>query len=192
MEIHNPKILYRYGEQAGKPAGKSAPLRHFSAPQAASSALAPLPAAAPSPAQSVTRTIAAAAAQNQGTRLVRESYEDTPQGGYRRTQIYEKPDGRQFGKFEEVSFTENGMTKTIIRQNPSGSFARYEDILERQKSGSFQRTQRFTDESGDVAQNISENYTPADPFLLSFGTVRAHSPALAQHGFRGTQLDLMA
>ncbi len=127
-----------------------------------------------------------------GTRLLNETSQELSEGGYRRTRIYEREDGRNFTKVEEFALTERGARKTIIQQNPSGSITQYEEVLDREASGNFRRTQRFQDESGDVSTNITTGYKVLDPFILSGGTSYSYTPSLPSDSTRGTQLDLVA
>src|SRR5690606_11441912 len=102
-------------------------------------------------------------------------------------------DGRSFTRIEEIGLTPKGARRTVIQQNPSGGITRYEEVLDREGSGTFRRTQRFRNESGEVAAQITPNYQVKDPFVLTGGVLpnsfeSAHSFA----PLRGTQLDLIA
>lgn len=131
--------------------------------------------------------------QQSGTRLVNETNQDIADGGYRRTRIYEREDGRTFTKIEEFALTERGARKSVIQQNPSGSITRYEEILDRESGGNFRRTQRFQDSSGEVSTNITPGYKVTDPFVLTGGdTPVSYMPASPFESSRGTQLDLTA
>src|SRR5688572_6866109 len=77
----------------------------------------------------------------QGTRLVDEIRADLGNGAYRLTRTFQREDGRSFTKIEEFALTQRGSRKTVIQQNPSGSITRYEEILDRESTGNFRRTQ---------------------------------------------------
>lgn len=128
-----------------------------------------------------------------GTSLLDQKQEDLADGGYRLTSTYQKDDGRTFTKVEEFSLTERGSKKTVVQQNPSGSVTRYEEVLDREDSGNFRRTQRFQDSSGEVATQITDDYKVTNPFILTNGqsssSFSAYSPF---NSLRGTQLDLSA
>ena len=129
----------------------------------------------------------------QGTRLLNESRADLGNGAYRLTRTFEREDGRTFTKIEEFALTQRGAKKTVIQQNPSGSITQYEEVLDREPSGNFRRTQRFQDASGEISTNITSDYKVSDPFILTGGaslpTYEAPSPF---NSSRGTQLDLSA
>jgi hypothetical protein len=126
------------------------------------------------------------------TRLVGENQEPTD-SGFRRTRIFEQPDGRQFIKVETLSLTATGAERTIVQQNPSGSITRYDDILDRQADGAFRRTQRFSDESGQTQTQITPNVQVTDPFVLfGGGILQTENPPSPFIPLRGTQLDLIA
>jgi len=128
----------------------------------------------------------------QGTQLVGESQDDLDGGGYRRTRVYAREDGRTFTKIEEFALTDRGARKTVIQQNPSGSITRYEEILDRESTGSFRRTQRFQDETGEIATQITPGYQVRDLFILTGGNAApAFTPTFFEPS-RGTQLDLRA
>ncbi len=128
-----------------------------------------------------------------GTRLVSEKNEEIGNNGFRRTATFEREDGRRFFRMEELSLTTQGARRTVTQQNPSGSISVYEEVLDRQDSGTFRRTQRFQDGAGDISTQITDDYTVTDPFVLSGGAAtpsyRAASPF---QPMRGTQLDLHA
>ncbi len=127
------------------------------------------------------------------TRLLREVTEPVERG-YRRTQTFERADGRTFTRVEEFTASDRNARRTVIQQNASGNTTRLDEVFERQGDGAFRRTQRFTDEAGDTTTQIQTNYVSADPFVLSGGT--AMSAPRTQPGafqsLRGTQLDLQA
>lgn len=127
------------------------------------------------------------------TRLLREVIEPVDKG-FRRTQTFERPDGRTFTRVEEFTATERNARRTVIQQNVSGNTTRLDEVFERQDNGSFRRTQRFTDEAGDTATQIDTGYVSADPFILSGGTSSSggFGAAQASKPLRGTQLDLHA
>lgn len=126
------------------------------------------------------------------TRLTAENREATD-SGYRRTQSFEQADGRGFTRVEDVSITAGGARRAVIQQNPSGGITRYEEVLDREPSGNFRRTQRFQDESGQSTTQITPNFTVTDSFILTGGN-GAPSFAAAEPfmPMRGTQLDLSA
>jgi hypothetical protein len=126
-----------------------------------------------------------------GTQTLIDTTESTDNGGIRRTRVFEQEDGRRFSKLEEASFTQNGVRKTVVQQNPSGAITQYEDILDRQQTGGFRRTQRFTNEAGETSTQITTDYTPTDVFTLSGGRSGfLASSATPFQELRGTQLDL--
>jgi hypothetical protein len=127
----------------------------------------------------------------QGTRLVDETRADLGGGAYRLTHTFEREDGRSFTKVEEFALTQRGSRKTVIQQNPSGSITRYEEILDRESTGNFRRTQRFQDATGEVSTNITTGYKVSDPFILSGGASAYEEPS-PFNPTRGTQLDLSA
>ncbi len=126
------------------------------------------------------------------TRLLADRIETTNQG-IRKTQTFETADGRSFTRIEDIVVTDKGARRTVIQQNVSGSITRLEDILERQDNGSFRRTQRFTDESGETLVTIQNEFISTNPFILSGGKVaETSSLKLTPLPLRGTQLDLTA
>lgn len=133
-------------------------------------------------------------ARQTGTQLVDESREDLAEGGFRRTRRYENEDGRSFTRVEEFTLTDRGSQRSVIQQNPSGSITRYEEVLDRQDNGAFRRTQRFQDETGAVAAQITPDYPVTDPFILTRGqSAQTYgTPSSPFANPRGTQLDLRA
>lgn len=127
-----------------------------------------------------------------GTRLVNEQ-RVALDDGYRVARTFEREDGRIFTKLEELSLTDRGARRIIVQQNPSGSPTHYEEVLDRDDSGGFRRTQRFQEPGGEVATSITIDFQVTDPFILTGGSAApsfaAYSP-FAQT--RGTQLDLRA
>lgn len=126
-----------------------------------------------------------------GTRLIEEQQQPID-NGYRFTRIFEKEDGRTFSKIEEITLTERGSRRTVLQQNPSGSITRYEEVLDREQSGDFRRTQRFQENNGDVITQITPGYRVTDSFTLTgrMADFAPSTPAFAPS--RGTQLDLQA
>lgn len=127
--------------------------------------------------------------QNSGTRLKSETSEELENGGIRRTQLFEREDGRTFTRVEDFALTERGSRRTVFQQNPSGSLTQYEEVLDREPSGNFRRTQRFTDESGETSTQITSGYQVTDAFVLTGGNARRSEPVPFTPS-RGTQLDL--
>lgn len=128
-----------------------------------------------------------------GTRLVSEKNEEIGGNGFRRTATFEREDGRRFFRMEELSLTSQGARRTVTQQNPSGSVSVYEEVLDRQGSGTFRRTQRFQDGAGDISTQITEDYTVTDPFVLSGGNAApSYGAPPPFQTMRGTQLDLHA
>jgi len=126
-----------------------------------------------------------------GTKLQNETEEDLPDGRTRRTQVFEREDGRTFTRIEDFSLTERGARRTVVQQNPSGSISQYEEVLDREPSGNFRRTQRLTDGSGETSVQITTGYKVVDAYILTGGEApRLQSPPFASS--RGTQLDLSA
>lgn len=153
---------------------------------------------APSDVVSVSRdlVVSASTAQNASasqTKLLREVIEEVDRG-FRRTQTFERPDGRTFTRVEEFTASDRNARRTVIQQNVSGNTTRLDEVYERQGDGSFRRTQRFTDEAGDTATQIDPRYVSTDPFILSGGTASTggFGAAKAAQPLRGTQLDLQA
>ena len=128
-------------------------------------------------------------AENNQTRLVSETFESLDQG-FRRNQIFKRPDGRTFSRAEDVQATARGVRRTVLQQNPSGSTVRLEDSLDREDNGTFRRTLRFTDESGVTKTEIIPGVTGAEPFVLSGSRLPPPSFPPTQTGTRGTQLDI--
>ena len=128
---------------------------------------------------------------NAGTRLVIETREELADG-FRRTSTYERPDGRKFTRMEEVAITHQGARRSVIQQNPSGSVTRYEEILDREDTGNFRRTQHFQDEAGDIATQITNGFKVTDPFILTGGAAPSGILYTPFASPRGTQLDLTA
>ncbi len=129
--------------------------------------------------------------ENSGTKLQSETQEDLPDGGTRRTQLFEREDGRRFTRVEDLTLTERGARRTVYQQNPSGSITQYEEVLDREPSGNFRRTQRFTDSSGETSTQITPDYKVTDAFILTGGDAPRSDP-LPFSPSRGTQLDLQA
>ena len=137
-------------------------------------------------------TTSAQGFESQGTKLVSESRQDLD-GGYRLTRTYEREDGRQFMRVEDFAFTDRGARRTVTQQNPSGSITQYEEVLDRESGGTFRRTQRFRDETGETATQITSEYKVTDPFILTGGHVPSDSFQQSPFALlRGTQLDLSA
>lgn len=100
------------------------------------------------------------------TRLISETTEAID-NGIRRIQVFEKSDGRQFTKIEEIITNEKQSRRTVIQQNASGSTSVLEDVFDRQKDGSFRLTQRYTNEVGETSVNIDPNAKPPNTdFIL--------------------------
>lgn len=127
-----------------------------------------------------------------GTRTLTDTQEALDNGAYRRTRVFEQEDGRRFSRLEEVTFTQNTVRKTVVQQNPSGSITQYEEILDRQTNGSFRRTQRYTNESGETSTHISPDYNTQDSFVLTGGRLGFEASQNSFQTLRGTQLDLSA
>lgn len=133
------------------------------------------------------------AADNTATRLVSENRQELADGAYRLTKTYEREDGRSFTRIEDFAFTERGTRRNVIQQNPSGNITEYEEVLDREGSGTFRRTQRFRDESGESTTQITTGYSVTDPFILTGGyAAPAPSGPNPFAPLRGTQLDLRA
>ena len=131
--------------------------------------------------------------QNPGTKLASETQEELENGGIRRTQVFEREDGRIFTRVEDFTLTERGSRRTVYQQNPSGAITQYEEVLDREASGTFRRTQRYQDESGESATQITSGYQVTDAFILTGGDApRAQSLPSPFISLRGTQLDLQA
>ncbi len=127
-----------------------------------------------------------------GTRVVAETRQELDNGGYRVTRTYQREDGRTFSKLEDFTLTARGSRKTVVQQTPSGAITQYEEVLDREDGGNFRRTQRFTDESGEVSTVITPNHKVTNPQILTSGQVQGFEPTGAFSSFRGTQLDLSA
>ncbi|MCB1531162.1 MAG: hypothetical protein H6853_00395 [Rhodospirillales bacterium] len=128
--------------------------------------------------------------ENGGTQLVSETLEELEKG-IRRTQIFERADGRRFTRIEELVTTPRGTQRNVIQQNPSGNTTFLEDNLERTHNGLFQRILRFTDEAGEQSTKIETGIRPSDPFTLSGGVLPNHRPGPFE-SLRGKHLDLQA
>lgn len=127
------------------------------------------------------------------TRMIHELREET-ESGQRRTRIFEQPDGRRFTRVEETAQTGNNRAQRVVtQQNPSGGTTRYEEVLDREPSGTFRRIQRFQNEAGEETAQVTPGYTVTDPFILFGGgpgfQFETPAPYLAS---RGTQVDLSA
>ncbi|PZQ43661.1 MAG: hypothetical protein DI551_11725 [Micavibrio aeruginosavorus] len=130
-----------------------------------------------------------------GTKLVADTSEELEDGRFRRTQTFEREDGRSFTRVEDFTLTQQGARRTVYQQNPSGAITTYEEVLDREQNGSFRRTQRFQDEAGDTATQITTNYKVTDAFILTGGSTArntAYPSASPFSASRGTQLDLQA
>lgn len=131
--------------------------------------------------------------ENTGTRLISENRQNLAEGAYRLTKTYEREDGRSFTRIEDFAFTERGTRRNVIQQNPSGNITEYEEVLDREEGGTFRRTQRFRDESGETATQITTRYSVTDPFILTGGYAAPASSGTNPFApLRGTQLDLQA
>lgn len=131
--------------------------------------------------------------KSSGTTLKSETNEEREDGSMRRTQIFEREDGRSFTRVEDFALTEGGSRRSVYQQNPSGSITEYEEVLDREPSGNFRRTQRFKDETGEVSTQITQNYKVTDSFILTGGNAAsARTNSSPFQPARGTQLDLSA
>lgn len=119
-------------------------------------------------------------------RLVNESL-DTLDRGFRRTQVFRQSDGRNFIRNEEVTLTDRGLSRVVSQENPSGSRVRFEENLQRQPDGTFQRTVRYTDETGAVETKVDERQSGIDPFIASGGAL---PPGASNTASRGSYYDL--
>lgn len=128
-----------------------------------------------------------------GTKLESESEQELENGGVRRTQVFEREDGSRFTRVEDFALTDRGARRTVYQQNPSGSITQYEEVLDREPSGNFRRTQRFQDGTGETATQITTGFQVTDAFILTRGeAARSPLPASPFAPTRGTQLDLSA
>ncbi len=150
---------------------------------------APKPVGESAPTQTAVAVLPEKSAEK-GTRIVAEKNEAI-ENGFRRTRTFEQENGRQFIRVEEQIVTPRGSKKTVVQQNPSGSITRYEEILDRDDSGTFRRTQRFQDEASEQITQITHGYGVKDPFTLTGGTapLSFNTPSPFDSA-RGTQLDL--
>jgi hypothetical protein len=125
------------------------------------------------------------------TRLIAETV-DPIEKGFRKTQTFERQDGRTFTRIEDITVTDRGARRSVLQQNVSGSTTRLEDVLERQDDGTFKRTQIFTDEAGETDVHIETGYVSQNPFILSGGRTppAPETPTPPTGSLRGTQLDL--
>ena len=132
--------------------------------------------------------------EGQGTRLLKQTEESlNDHGGLRRTRTFEQEDGRYFTRIEDFEITPRGARRSVIQQNPSGAITQYEEILDREETGTFRRTQRFRGADGEIATHISNGYQVTDSFILTGG--KSGTPTTAPVPFdplRGTLLDLNA
>lgn len=128
--------------------------------------------------------------ETNGAQLVSETLEEL-ENGTRRTQVFEKPDGRQFTRIEERTTTPRGSRRNVAQQNPSGNTTLLEELLERTADGKFQRILHFTDETGETSTKIKTGIQPEDLFTLSGGALPSHSPGPFE-SLRGRHLDLEA
>ena len=177
-------VSQRFGQASYVPAARTP------APASAKSDTSPTDIVSLSRDLVATATETGASAQQ--TRLLREVVEPIDRG-FRRTQTFERTDGRTFTRVEEFTATDRNARRTVIQQNASGNTTRLDEVLERQDDGAFRRTQRFTDEAGDTTTQIQTGYVSADPFVLSGGTSGGFGRIAASfQSLRGTQLDLQA
>jgi hypothetical protein len=126
-----------------------------------------------------------------GSQLIAETQEDIA-NGYRRIRTFENEDGRQFTRIEDIIVANGNTRRSVIQQNPSGSITRYEEALDREPGGDFRRTQRFQNEAGETATQITPAYRVTDPFTLGGGIGIYANVQTSFAGFRGTRLDLSA
>jgi hypothetical protein len=126
------------------------------------------------------------------TRLIYEAQEAV-ESGQRRMRIFEQADGRRFTRVEEISQSSPGRAQRVVtQQNPSGGTTRYEEVLDREPSGTFRRIQRFQNEAGETTALVTPGYKVTDPSILfGGGNFPFESPA-PYSASRGTQLDLSA
>jgi len=138
----------------------------------------------------VSRDVVVTAAQKPvaagGTKIINQTIEILERG-YRRTQTFQQADGRTFTKVEEFTATEQGSRRAVIQQNPSGSTIRAEDVLDRQEDGTFRRTQRFADETGEIRARIETGLPSADPAV--FPSLNGFYGETSS-SFRGRQVDV--
>lgn len=182
-------ISQRFGQALSVPSART---------PAPASAQPDTPEYQPSEVVSISRdlVVSSSAPQNAGaaqTRLLREVTEEIDRG-FRRTQTFERADGRTFTRVEEFTASDRNARRTVIQQNASGNTTRRDEVYERQGDGSFRRTQRFTDEAGESTTQIDTRYVSHDPFILSGGTAPGpgFGAAQAAQSLRGSQLDLQA
>jgi len=119
------------------------------------------------------------------TKLLSETIQQLEKG-YRRTQEFERQDGKKFTRTEEVITENNKSTRTVTQTNASGSTTSIEDVYDRQSDGSFRLTQRYTDETGKTSVNIKPNTLPPNTdFILGRSANNAlppSSPPLSRGG----------
>jgi hypothetical protein len=126
------------------------------------------------------------------TRLLKDTTEAIDKG-FRRTQTFERADGRNFTRIEEFTVSQRNARRIVIQQNASGNTTRLDEVFEKQDNGTFRHVQRFTDEGGDTSTTIAEGLSVVDPFILSGGQLPpAPRNFPFQSALRGTQLDLHA
>lgn len=129
---------------------------------------------------------------NKQTKLVKDNVEDT-ENGFRRTQEFEKPNGKKFTRIEDVATSEERSKRVVIQQNELGSTTALENIIDRLENGSFRLIQRYTDEVGETKTNVTLDFNPKDADVLlgrpPSSISKTDNPFQT---LRGTQVDLRA
>lgn len=129
------------------------------------------------------------AGQKNKTQLVSDTTQEL-ENGYRRTQEFERGDGKSFTRIEEFTTTENRARRSVVQQNISGSTTLLEDVFDRKEDGSFRLTQRYTNEAGETSVNIDPNAAPPTPDVI-LGRAPSANASSTVTPSRGGELDLI-
>ena len=126
-----------------------------------------------------------------GSKLKSDILEETL-NGFRRTQEFEKPDGKIFTRIEE-KVIEDGRSKTlVILQNKSGATSIFENIIDQQSDGSFRQIKRFTDNNGETQTDIQLNVTPDKDIIFGQNTKPEATQSTGTDTNRGSSVNFTA
>ena len=114
------------------------------------------------------------------------------ENGFRRTQKFQTAEGKEFTRIEEITTTPERSKRVVIQQLESGSTTALEDIIDRQKDGSFRLIQRFTDETGETQTNVKLNFNPENADIILGRAPNAQTENSGRLLQRGSQIDLTA
>jgi hypothetical protein len=132
-----------------------------------------------------------ASLKSNASKLVSEEVEKL-ENGFRRTQVFETPQGGKFTRIEEQTTSDDRSKRIVIQQNDSGNTTILENILDRQEDGSFRQTQRFTDEAGETSTNIEFNVNGQNfSQLAGLPPSPSEKPPNPFDPSRGTQINIV-